>query len=120
MVPGRARIESLEAGRRALDQVAPGERAHLVVPVAEAVPSWLADLVVTAAGAQAEVTVEAEPPADLEGEALDGWEIGVCTAALAAGATEVAGIDPRRVTRVREVWAALAAHAPQPAPEPAS
>ena len=64
------------------------------------------------------VVVEAEPPAALEGEALDGWEIGVCTAALGAGAADVLGVDPLRVARVAEVIARLAAPAPATATAP--
>ena len=52
----------------------------------------------------------------LAGETLDGWEIGVCAAALAAGAADVQGLDRTRVARVREVGDLLAAHALQPAP----
>lgn len=113
---GRARIESLQAGLAAA--AGPGT-TDLVVPVSGSVPAWLGDLVHGAAAADGEVRVliEAEPPADLEGAALDGWEIGVCTAAVAAGVDDVLGVDPQRVTRVRQVGVLLAAHAPQPAPE---
>lgn len=119
MVTGRVRIDSLEAGRTHLGAVAVGDPAALVVLVRRSVPPWLATLVAEAAGQP--VIVEAAAPAGLVGEALAGWEIGVATAAFAAGAVEVEGIDPRRVARVREVTALLAAHAPQAAPleEPA-
>ena len=53
--------------------------------------------------------VEAVAPEGLAGEALDGWEIGIATAALLAGAADVTGIAPQRLARVREVDAALAA-----------
>lgn len=120
VVPVRVRIESLEAGGSALSAAPDPAETGLVVPVSTAVPTWLGALVEAASAAGAAVFVEAEPPADLEGEALDGWEIGLCTAALAAGAAGVLGIDPQRVRRVREVDGALAAHAPGASPEPAA
>ncbi len=92
----------------------------LVVLVDEAVPAWFGDLVDAARASGAAVVVQAAAPHGLAGEALAGWEIGVCTAALAAGASDVVGVDARRVARVREVDAALTAHAPQRAPEVAS
>ncbi|WP_421119375.1 hypothetical protein ACE2AJ_18765 [Aquihabitans daechungensis] len=119
MVTGRARIDSLEAGLASLGDHPGAPGAELVVPVRSSVPPWLADLVAAAAVVDATVVVEAEPSAELSVEALDGWEIGVCTAALQAGAADVLGVDPRRVARVHEVTALLAAHAPHPAPEAA-
>lgn len=119
MVRGRARIDSLAAGRDLLAGEAIGVGDPLVVPVVDAVPAWLGELVTVAASRGVEVLVEAEPPADRDGEALDGWEIGVCTAAFAAGATDVVGVDPQRVARVRTVTAQLDRAAARPAPEPA-
>jgi hypothetical protein len=112
VVTGATRIEGLEAGRARLADGSVGAGSELVVPVRDVVPAWLVDLVSEAGLVGASVVVEAEPPADLEGEVLDGWEIGVCTAALGAGATDVLGIAPRRVARVREVGDLLAAPAP--------
>lgn len=116
MVTGAARIETLEDGRARLRGVDAGAGADLVVVVRSVVPAWLEQLVVEAGRAGSRVLVTAEPPADLAGEALDGWEIGVCTATLAAGVADVLGIDRTRVARVREVGDLLAAHALQPAP----
>lgn len=118
MVTGRARVESLEAGLAYLAGLGDGAGSELIVPVRYAVPAWLADLAAAAAVVGSTVVVEAEPPAALEGEALDGWEIGVCTAALGAGAADVLGVDPRRVARVDEVIALLDAHAPATATAP--
>ena len=121
MVTGRARIDSLEAGLAYLAGGTDEPGSELVVPVAVTVPTWLADLVAAAAVVGSTVVVEAEPSAGLSGEELDGWEIGVCTAALTAGAADVLGVDPRRVARVHEVTALLDTHALEtaPAPEPA-
>lgn len=116
MVTGAARIDTLEDGRALLRGLDAGSGSDLVVVVRSVVPAWLPQLVTAAIEAGSRVLVAAEPPAELVGEALDGWEIGVCTAALAAGAADVLGIDRRRVARVREVGDLLAAHAPQPAP----
>lgn len=120
MVTGRARIDSLEAGQAHLAGGQGAVSEELIVPVRAVVPVWLADLVAVASVAGSTVVVEAEPPADLVGEALDGWEIGVCTVALAAGAADVLGVDPRRVARVHEVDALLGAAASPVTPETAS
>lgn len=120
MVTGPARINDLEAGRELLVGGSVGGGSTLVVPVRAVVPSWLVELAAEAADLGIDVLVEAEPPADLDGEALDGWEIGVCTAALASGAADVIGVDPRRVARVREIGDLLVAHASQVAPGSAS
>lgn len=120
MVTGPARIDTLEAGLARLAAASRGPVVPLVVPVRAVVPAWLEDLVVAADAAETAVVVDAAAPRDLAGEALAGWEIGVCTAAFASGAADVLGVDPRRVARVREVHASLAAHGPAPAPEVAS
>ena len=116
MVTGASRIETLEDGLGRLRGVDAGSGSDLVVVVRSVVPAWLEPLVTEAIEAGSRVLVAAEPPPGLVGETLDGWEIGVCTAALAAGAADVLGIDGTRVARVREVGDLLAAHAPQPAP----
>ncbi len=90
-----------------------------MVTVQEAVPGWLTALVAAARAVGASVVIEAEAPSDLAGESLAGWEIGVCTASLGAGAAEVTGISPHRVARVREVDALLAAAARRATPETA-
>ncbi len=117
MVTDRVRIDSLAAGREHLAhaRLAPG--AVLVVPVDRRVPTWLAELVDAAHAARASVVVEAQTPADLEGEAAAGWQIGVCTAALAAGADDVVGVEAQRVARVRDVTASLDAARAGGAPE---
>lgn len=122
MVTGAARIDTLEDGRARLRGLDAASGADLVVVVRSVVPAWLEELVAEAAAGGSRVLVAAEPLPDLAGEALDGWEIGVCTAALAAGAADVVGIDRKRVARVREVGELLAAHAPAPvaAPEAAT
>lgn len=120
MVRGRARIESLEAGRDALAEGIAGGGEALVVPVADTLPGWFERLAIEAAAQGVAVLVEAEPPADRDGEVLDGWEIGLCTTALTLGADDVLGIDPRRVARVRTVVDTLDAAAPLPTQEPAS
>ncbi len=120
MVTGRARIDSLEAGLTLLADDTHGTGSELVVPVRSVVPSWLADLVAAAAVVGSTVVVEAEPPAELGGEELDGWEIGVCTVALGAGAADVLGVDPRRVARVEEVTALLGDQVPEPTAEAAT
>lgn len=120
MVTGPGRIDTLEAGLARLAAAEGGTVEPLVVILDQAVPAWLASLVDAAAARGAAVVVQAAAPHGLAGEALAGWEIGVCTAALAAGVSDVVGVDARRVARVREVDAALAAHAPQRAPEVAS
>lgn len=126
MVKGAARIDTLEDGRAHLRGLDAGSGSDLVVVVRSLVPAWLEQLGREATEAGVRVLVAAEPPAALAGEALDGWEIGVCTAALAAGAADVEGIARTRVARVREVGDLLAAHAPSaasasvPAPEAAS
>lgn len=102
MVTDRVRIDSLAAGRAHLANAELAAGSVLVVPVDRAVPPWLAELVAAARLVGATVLVEAETPAGLDGEPAAGWQIGVCTAALAVGA-EVAGIDPQRVARVREI-----------------
>jgi hypothetical protein len=116
VVTGATRIDSLESGLARLADRSGGVGSELVVPVRDVVPDWLADLVSAASLVGATVVVEAEPSAELVGDALDGWEIGVCTAALAAGAADVLGVEPRRVARVHEVTALLAAHAPEATP----
>lgn len=121
MVTDGAQTTSLADGLAALADAADRtEPLTLVVPVVEAVPPWLVGLAAAAHDQGARVLVSAEPPAGATGEAADGWEIGVCTAALAAGVDDVVGIDPRRVTRVRAVIEATrrATMAP-PAEQPA-
>ena len=68
--------------------------------VTDAVPADLAEVVAAASGP---VVVRAQAPVGLAGETLAGWEIGVATAALQAGAATVEGIDPERLRRVRAV-----------------
>lgn len=114
MVTERARIDSLEAGLSVLAAAVPGSAPALVVTVHTSVPEWLVDLVHAARSGHGAVVVEADPAPELFGDALAGWEIGVATAALDAGARDVIGIDPARVARVREVVASLAAAAPVP------
>jgi hypothetical protein len=109
VVSARVRIDSLEAGREHLRGAEAGRSDVFVVAVADAVPGWLGSLVRAAAGVEVPVVVEAVAPEGLAGEALDGWEIGIATAALLAGAADVTGIAPQRLARVREVDAALAA-----------
>ena len=111
MVTDRARIDSLEAGRVALDAQEGTDHLELVVSVRSTIPPWLIELVVVATARGSVVLVEAEAPPGLPAETLAGWEIGVCTAALTAGAIEVFGIAPSTVARVREVIGALAAAA---------
>jgi len=106
VVTDRVRIDSLAAGRTHLANAELAARSVLVVPVDRAVPPWLAELVAAARLVGATVLVEAKEPAGLDGESAAGWQIGLCTATLAVGA-DVAGIDPRRVARVREIIASL-------------
>lgn len=107
MVTGPARIDSLaEALARLAAPPRPSGEA-VVVTVDRTVPTWLPDLVAAARAERTAVVIDARHPAHLGGEALAGWEIGVCTAAFAAGAADVLGVDPRRVARVREVDARL-------------
>jgi len=119
VVTDRVRIDSLAAGREHLARAQRVPGSVLVVPIDRTVPAWLGELAAAAHVVDATVVAEARRPADLVGEAGDGWEIGVCTAALAAGADDVTGIDARRVARVRDVTACLDA-ARAPAPEDAS
>lgn len=111
MVTGRVRVETLEDGRAALAGSATPAALVLEVAVDQRVPAWLGDLVALARSAGASVSVVAVAPSAVTAagdEALAGWEIGVCTAALAAGADEIVGIDPTRVARVRTIVGALA------------
>jgi hypothetical protein len=88
--------------------------AELEIVVTDAVPD---DLAVTVAATPGPVVVRAQAPAALVGDALAGWEIGVATAALLAGAAGVEGIAPERVRRVRAVVDALGAAEVHRAPE---
>ncbi|MGN6692993.1 MAG: hypothetical protein ACTHN0_02355 [Aquihabitans sp.] len=117
MVTDRVRIDSLALGQEHLSQTGPGAGSILVVTVVRVVPPWLAALVEGARAAAASVIVEAEAPTDLDDESRAGWEIGVCTAALAVGADDVIGVDAQRVARVREINDRLAAAQPRTAPE---
>ncbi len=108
MVTDGVRIESLAAARAHLASP-DGPRSVLVVPVAETVPAWLADLVREAGAGHADVVVEAVAPGGLTADQRAGWEIGVALAALQAGVGEVRGIPARRLARVRTVVDALAA-----------
>ncbi|HWJ60918.1 MAG TPA: hypothetical protein VNS19_03035 [Acidimicrobiales bacterium] len=119
MVTDRVRIDGLAAGRARLAQGDLASRSVLVVTVTRRVPDWLDELVAAASEVGASVLVEAVPPTHLVGPERDGWEIGVCTTALGAGAADVAGVAPQRVARVREITARLAEPAPMPAPEAA-
>ena len=105
MAVGPARIETLEAGGALL--AAGSLDQPLVVPVHEVVPGWLPELVVQVHRRGGTVVVSAEPPPVLTGESLDGWEIGVCTAALQAGVDQVTGLTTERVRRVRAVLDSL-------------
>lgn len=89
--------------------------AELEIVVTDTVPD---DLEATVAAAPGPVVVRAQAPGGLVDDALAGWEIGVATAALLAGAARVEGIAPERVRRVRAVVDALHAAAPaHPTPE---
>jgi hypothetical protein len=95
-------VDTLEGGR---DLLASGvDQGRLAVVVTASVPRWLGRLVQEAAAASVTVVVIARCPDALHGEAIDGWEIGIVTAALAAGA-EVEGIAERRVARVASIHA---------------
>ena len=107
MVTEPARTESLEAARAILSDPSSAGAGVVVVPVSEAVPSWLAELVVEAHAAGCRVAVSAEPAAIRDRDAQEGWEIGVATAALSAGVDELVGIADARRRRVQVVVAAL-------------
>lgn len=106
MVTDRVRIDGLAAGRDHLAGDRP-EGSVLVVTIDQRVPYWLGELALAATEVGAIVIVEAAAPDGLEDEARAGWEVGVATAALAAGAVDVAGIAPERVARVREITASI-------------
>jgi hypothetical protein len=111
VVTQRARIDSLEAG---LELLAGPHPAGLTVVAHTSVPDWIGELVDAARAAGVTVAVDAAPAADLTGDALAGWQIGVATAAFTAGVDAVHGIDDRRLARVREVVRSLADAAPGP------
>lgn len=116
MVTDRVRIDSLAAGQARLAEAGWVPGTVLVVTVERTVPPWLRPLVAAARRGEAPVVVEARTPADLDVEPAAGWEIGVCTAALAAGADDVTGIDPQRLARVREITRRLDVARPGPTP----
>ena len=105
MAVGPARIETLEAGDALL--AAGSLDQPLVVPVRDVVPGWLSELIVEVHQRGGTVVVSAEPPPALTGESLDGWEIGICTAALRAGVDQVTGVSTERMRRVRAVLDSL-------------
>jgi hypothetical protein len=95
-------VDTLEGGR---DLLASGvDQGRLAVVATASVPKWLDLLVQEAAAASVTVVVIARRPDGLDGDAIDGWEIGIVTAALAAGA-QVEGIAERRVARVASILA---------------
>ena len=120
MVTEGVRIESLAEGRTHLAAGSAAESGCLVVPVREVVPGWLAELVDAAGAAGVAVVADA---VGIEGASADqraGWEIGVCTAALAAGVADVRNVAPQRVERVRAVLGSLGHAVEAAAPETAS
>lgn len=94
--------------QEAMDALGAGASADLVLVVDRAVPRWLGELVAIAHRHAAAVTVRLDAPSGLEGEALDGWEIGAATACLLARADRIEGLSPRRDDRVRSVVGELA------------
>ncbi|WP_426572231.1 hypothetical protein [Aquihabitans sp. McL0605] len=111
MVVEHVRIENLAEADDALAKAGDVVDLVLAVVVRATVPAWLGAAVERAHRAGRSVIVIAEPLGDPAGEELAGWEIGVATAALAAGVDEVRGIDARRVERVRTVLGLLDAAA---------
>ena len=114
-------MDSLEDGIAVLAVADLDAMPALEVAIAESAPPWLGELVGAAHRAGATVTVVATrndgPAAE---EAIAGWEIGICQAALLADVDEIDGIDPQRVRRVRTVLAALATGSAPSVPTEAS
>lgn len=97
-------------GQQVIERVADVDRAGtgtdaalLVVAVTDVVPGWLAEAVERAHRNGRRLAVRLGTPPVSTGEPAAGWEIGVVTSALAAGADDVLGAAPRQVARVREV-----------------
>jgi hypothetical protein len=82
--------------------VADGE-GPVAVPVVDAVPAGLADLVAQAAAAGRAVEVVLAPAPGLDPARAAGREIGVATVALRSGAAAVTGVAPHRLARVAAV-----------------
>lgn len=103
-------IEHLDEVDTVLRASAPAVAAPLVlvVPIVEVAPPWLAEAVVRAHASGATLVVSLEPTSPGVDDRAAGWEIGVITAALAAGADDVLGTSPERVARVGEVLRRLA------------
>ncbi len=107
---GHQRVEITTAGaaRAAVVAAADADPVCLVVPIGDAVPDWLAEVVDLVRSSDDELLVRLEPPSGLDAESVAGWEIGVLTVVLGLGITSIEGADPHRRHRVEAVLAALA------------